>query len=76
MSAADCASVRYSTAMSANDTSVRAAAAARPLSIEKKLCPPIIRSIVATTNSASARSVGDAWIVMRSCMSRTIAASP
>ena len=44
----------------------------RPLSMEKKLWPPISSSIVCTMNSASARSVGATWMVMRSSMSRTI----
>ena len=45
-----------------------------PLSIEKKLWPPIISSIAFTMDSASARSVGAVWMAMRSCMSRTMAA--
>ena len=74
-SGADCASVRYSTAMSENDR-LAAPLPARPESTEKKLCPPISPSIVCTTNSASARSVGAAWIVMRSCIARTIDSAP
>ena len=46
----------------------------RLLSIAKKLEPPIACSIVMTTNSASARSLGAAWMVMRSRRSRTISA--
>ena len=71
---ADWASVRYSTAKSVNERWVSDAPIARPLSIEKKLCPPIISSIAFTMDSASARSVGAVLMAMRSCMSRTISA--
>ena len=39
------------------------------------MCPPIMCSIVFTTDSASARSVGAVWMAIRSCMSRTISAT-
>ena len=74
-SAADCASVRYSTAKSANDRLTCGPGPARPLSIEKKVWPPIMCSIAFTTDSASARSVGATWMAMRSCISRTISAT-
>ena len=48
--------------------------AGAPVVDHEEARPPIACSIVATTNSASARSLGAAWIVMRSRRSRTISA--